>query len=448
MCIWKAASRSQAGINERFFSREDGFPIMRTGRSLRTFSLALASVVVVAVVLLWRPEGLIARSLSSVDASDLGGGNPAAPKTDRARAQETAQRVPTAGDAYMNVQVLKDIPSNQLMPAMRYITAALGVQCTFCHDPKSYESDDKQEKGTARNMIKMMFAINKDNFNGRREVTCYTCHRGASQAANIPTLTAASMTSRPGEGMPPASGAPATPASAAAGAAAGSTAPMPTVDEILAKYADALGGAAAIQKVTTFDKKGTFEMPASNMKAPAEMWRKAPDKQLLIVHLPNGAAFAGGYNGSIGWQQEPGHAAEAVSGDDLVRTKEAASFIAGLNLKEEFARVQVAGTDKIGDREAYRVVAFRSGSGQVRFYFDTQTGLLLRVSRRIDSPLGGLPEDTDYSDYREVSGIKLPFTVTEVRVEGPAIFKWEQIQANTAVDDARFDKPAAKVEKP
>lgn len=177
------------------------------------------------------------------------------------------------------------------------------------------------------------------------------------------------------------------------------------------------------------------------------MLSKSPDKLLVTVHLPNGAEFAQGYNGTAGWQQQPGHAADNVKGDDLVRLKEAAAFVAGLNLKQGFSRAQVAAIDKIGDREAYRVVAFRSGGGQVRFYFDTQTGSLLRISKRIESPLGALPQDTDYSDYREVSGIKVPFAVTEARVEGPMIFKWEQIQANTTVDDPRFDKPVAKAEQ-
>jgi photosynthetic reaction center cytochrome c subunit len=419
---------------------------MKMGRSLRGVSLVLALVAIVAMGLLWKPEGLIARSAVPAPSAEAASGH-GMERQGGAQAQEsTEKRVPTAGDAYMNVQVLKDIPSDQLMPSMRYITAALGVECSFCHDPKSYESDDKAEKGTARNMMKMMFAINKDNFNGRREVTCYTCHRGASKAANMPTLSAAAMLSRTGAVMPPANAPPAQPSGVAGGGA--STASMPSVDEILEKYTDALGGAAAIQKITTLDKKGTLEMPIRNLKAQAEMLRKAPDKVVVVVRLPNGAEFAQGYNGTSGWQQEPGHGVDDLKGDDLVREKDAAAFLAGLNLKQAFSRVQVAAVDKIGDREAYRVVAFRSGGGQVRFYFDTQSGLLWRKSERIESPLGALPQDTEYSDYRDVNGVKVPFTVTEARVEGPTIFKWEQIQANTAVDGARFDKPAAKAANP
>jgi hypothetical protein len=82
------------------------------------------------------------------------------------------------------------------------------------------------------------------------------------------------------------------------------------------------------------------------------------------------------------------------------------------------------------------------------FYFDAQSGLLLRVSERIESPLGSLPQDTDYTDYRDVSGVKLPFTVTVVHVQGSTIYKWDQIQPNVSADDSRFEKPAQKTAQP
>jgi photosynthetic reaction center cytochrome c subunit len=422
---------------------------MRRARSWGRFSCALVVVSFVVLALLWNPDGLVARSSGSqagagrhITARGLHAEGVSSP------AQETT-KVPTAGDAYMNVQVLKDIPSDQLIPSMKYISQALGVRCDFCHDPKSFESDDKPQKDTARNMMKMMFAINKDNFNGRREVTCYTCHRGVSRAANMPTLSAAAVTAGAGAAIPPENGGPSAQPSVAGSSATSPAAPAVTVDEIVAKYTDALGGAAAVQKITTLDEKGTIELPFNgSIKAQAEEMRKAPDKAVVVVHLPNGAEFAQGFNGTAGWQEQPGHGVDDLKGDDLVRAKDEAAFIPGLNLKQGFSRAQVAAVDKIGDHGAYRVIAWRTGGGQVRFYFDTQSGLLLRVSERIESPLGALPQDTDYSDYRDVSGVKVPFTVTEARVEGPTTFKWEQIQANVAVEDARFDKPAQKAAQP
>jgi len=98
----------------------------------------------------------------------------------QSRKPSTGGRAPkTAEQVYKNIQVLKGVPADQLIPAMQFITASLGVQCDFCHLENAFEKDDKETKQTARKMIRMMFAINKDNFDDHREVTCYACHRGA-----------------------------------------------------------------------------------------------------------------------------------------------------------------------------------------------------------------------------------------------------------------------------
>ena len=91
--------------------------------------------------------------------------------------------VKTAAQQYKNIQVLKDIPADQLIPTMQFIAGSLGVECDFCHVKRQFDKDDKPEKKTARRMMEMMFAINKDNFKGEREVTCNTCHRGSPHPA-------------------------------------------------------------------------------------------------------------------------------------------------------------------------------------------------------------------------------------------------------------------------
>lgn len=419
-------------------------------RSLLKFSCAAAGIAVATLVLAGRPAPLIARSSPPRVSASSGRAHANGAQS----AQEPAQKA--AGEVYMNLQVLKDVPSDQLIPAMQYITAALGVECEYCHDTKHFDSDDKPTKTTARKMMQMMFAIDKDNFNGRREVTCYTCHRGAAKGESMPILSAATMTGQSMMGGAGMSARPngmgmgtAKPSEAGAGANAASSAPAISVDAIVAKYADALGGAAAIQKIAVLDEKGVAEMPSrGGMKVDVEEIRKAPDKALLTIHMPNGAAMSQGYDGTTGWHAFPGRPAEDLTWDDLARAKQWASFIPGLNLKRDFVRAQAAGTEKIGDQEAYRVIGFRKGGGRVMFYFDAQSGLLLRVSERIESPLGSLPQDTDYSDYRDVSGVKLPFTVTVVHVQGSTIYKWDEIQANVSAEDSRFEKPAQKTAQP
>src|SRR5258708_35215923 len=96
-----------------------------------------------------------------------------------------------SSEVFKNVQVLKDVPSDQLGPSMQFITSALGVQCEYCHVEKAFDKDDKKPKQTARKMMEMMFAINKSTFENRREVTCYSCHRAGAHPVAIPVIATA-----------------------------------------------------------------------------------------------------------------------------------------------------------------------------------------------------------------------------------------------------------------
>src|SRR5580704_14099339 len=131
-----------------------------------------------------------------------------------------AQEVKTADQAYKNITELKGIPADQLGPAMQFIATSLGVQCDTCHVAGKPEADDKRTKKTAREMIAMTMAINKNSFHGQTQVTCYSCHRGAERPVAIPPVQESDMPAKP-EARP-------------MGPPTGST--PPTADSIIEKY--------------------------------------------------------------------------------------------------------------------------------------------------------------------------------------------------------------------
>ena len=135
-----------------------------------------------------------------------------------------------AEEQFKNIQVLKGIPADQIFPTMQFITASLGVECEFCHVQGAFEKDDKKTKQTARKMMEMMFAINKDNFEGHREVTCYSCHRGNAAPQAIPAV----MTEEPKEGRVQRTDRRTEAADAKENAG-------PTGDQLLDKYVQAVG---------------------------------------------------------------------------------------------------------------------------------------------------------------------------------------------------------------
>jgi photosynthetic reaction center cytochrome c subunit len=374
------------------------------------------------------------------------------PTSSGAPSAQTRAKGGTAGESFENIQVLKDIREDQLIPSMRYITAALGVRCDFCHVQDQFPSDDKPEKGRAREMMKMLMAINTQNFHGHREVTCFTCHAGHSHPMNIPAIADASSVAAVAPTAAQGSRANAMQAGAngAAGesngnASAGSPS-FPSVDEILANYTKALGG-DAIQKMTSRAEKGTVEIPARNVHSTMDVLRKAPDKAVATLHSPMGEVVEG-FDGTTGWESRGRRGVEDETGDQLVRVREWASFIPGLDLKTEYSRALVNGIEQIGGSDAYRVVGFRNGGGAERLYFDKQSGLLVELDTRIDSPLGALPQQTDFQDYRDVNGVKIPFMIRVSRMDSATIYKWESVEANVPADDARFAKPAAPTPPP
>src|SRR5262249_33728011 len=141
-------------------------------------------------------------------------------------------------------------PADQLVPAMQFISASLGVECSTCHVDGKPEADDKGAKKTARSMITMTLEINKASFGGRTQVTCNTCHRGSERPVAIPPVLDADLPgSTAGHGIEP-------PARGAATPTTGGRGPQVQPDEIIAKYVAAVGGADALKKINTRWMKG------------------------------------------------------------------------------------------------------------------------------------------------------------------------------------------------
>jgi hypothetical protein len=289
---------------------------------------------------------------------------------------------------------------------------------------REFDKDDKQQKITARKMIRMVREINQANFNGRNEVTCNTCHRGQAHPQSL--LSFADPSGKPA--LAPGEG------------EKGPTEPLPTVDQVIDKYEAALGGRPALEKISTRVMKGTRSM-SQGRSVPVEIYQKAPGKMLEL--FGPGLAMSTGFNGTSGWSRNPRGIQEA-RGPNLMRLKREAVFAKELKLRDEYRNLHVIGKLPIGEHQAYVVQGAVEGEGSPeRLYFDVESGLLLRVSSKEQTPLGPLPEEVDYEDYREVDGIELPFTVLHLQADHSYKDVFSEIVQNTPVDDARFERPAA-----
>jgi photosynthetic reaction center cytochrome c subunit len=348
-------------------------------------------------------------------------GAPAQPATD--------PQHKTAVQQFKNIQVLKDIPADQLIPAMQFVAASLGVECEFCHVPNAFEKDDKKPKKIARSMMAMMLTIDQENFDANLAVTCYTCHRGSIHPIATPLV----MGEQPTETAQ---------AGESNGAEAGGEIKEvggPSADDLIEKYLKAVGGVAAVNKTTSRVMKGTITFGDS--KVPIEIYAKAPDMRVSITHTPDGDSVTT-FDGHQGWLGFPGHPVHDMHGPDIDGASMDADIHFPAHLKDMFSKTEVQGTQKIDGREAYLVIGERAGKTPLHLYFDRESGLLVRLVRYGQTPLGQLPTQLDYADYKDARGVKIPFRWTLARPGGRFTIQINEVQVNVPVDDAKFAKPA------
>ncbi len=337
-----------------------------------------------------------------------------------------APETKTAEQVFKNITELKGTPADQVLPTMQFIAVSLGVTCEFCHVGGKPEADDKRPKKTAREMIAMTMAINKNSFHGQTQVTCYSCHRGAQRPVAIPPVLE--------------SDAPAKPESTPAPPAIGST--PPTADSIIEKYVTALGGADAMKKVTSRVGKGSIIV--GGKETPVEVYTKAPNMRVTVTHNGNADSYTA-FDGHAGWMGNTGRPAREMSPAESMASGLDSEFYLGLRLKEIFPQLRAGRPDKIGDVAVISLTGTRPGQPPVRLFFDANTGLLMRMVRYAETPVGRMPTQIDYADYRNVDGVKTPFQWTLSRPNGRFTIQLKEVKANVPIEDSKFAKPAAEV---
>jgi hypothetical protein len=328
-----------------------------------------------------------------------------------------------AEEVYKNITQLKGTPADQLVPAMQFIAVSLGVECSFCHVQGKMDADDKPAKKTARDRMAMMTMINKNSFNGRQEVTCYSCHHGLAHPASVPpVLESDAAAPKP---MPPAP------------AVQG-----PSADEIVEKYVTALGGPGALRKISSRVEKGGIL--ANGGESPIEVFTQAPNKRITVSHMGGGESFTA-FDGVAGWMGNTGRPARDMSPAESWASSLDAEFYLGLKLKEIFPQIRPPRLETIDGVECETLQATAEGHPPVRLSFDRNSGLLVREVRYAQTPVGRMPTQIDFADYREADGVKIPFRWTLSRPNGRFTIQIKEVQSNVPISDGRFAKPAGEV---
>jgi hypothetical protein len=370
-------------------------------------------------------------------------------------AQTASQEKPLLADqVFKNIQVLKGISVDDFLGTMGIMAAALQFDCSDCHVNAGTAAvdwaADTPRKRMARRMVTMVATINKDNFGGRQVVTCWTCHRNRDKPLVTPTMATI-------YGMPPFE----------PDDVVGEFPGLPAPESILDKFIAASGGAQRLAGLTSIAARGTaVSFGGFGGNGSVELVAKAPDKRATII-LFKAETDRGDqirtYDGRTGWVRTPLNVVGEYQlfGGDLDGARFDAQLSFPGQIKGILTNLKSAPPTTITDLPAptsqsalqqgaatsqNHVVDVVQGTGPrgllVTLYFDQQTGLLLRELRYGTSPIGRVPTQIDFADYRDVNGIKLPFRLTYAWLDGRDSIILDQIQTNVAVDDAKFGRPA------
>jgi len=332
---------------------------------------------------------------------------------------------------YKNIKVLNGLPADLMVPSMQYMEIALGVHCVYCHDDDNTkrELDTKPQKATARRMIQMVAEVNKNTFNGRSVVTCFTCHRGHTTPTGVLPYN-----DEEGELTIPAS-----------------AAASPSVDSIFTRNVTVMGG-DNLAKVTSRYAKGTTAAlghidqvhpeRAVAVVTPIEIYSKGVDKRQVITHNPAGDAL-NSYNAAGGWIKAGAAAARDMRPDELDIAKLENAVIAPANFKTIVQNPRVVGEEKVNGHSTWVVEGRMQTLPKVTLNFDKDSGALLSLAYQQPSYFCCHQFRIDYSDYTVINGVRMPLKWT---VNGPreniVVVTLDPVTVNSAVDDSRFAKPA------
>ena len=336
------------------------------------------------------------------------------------------QKTKMSEEAFKNVQILKGISVNEFMDTMGFMAASLSFNCSDCHDLQKFEADNPR-KNMARKMLLMVNVINKDNFGGARMVTCYSCHNDAPRPKVTPSLAQqyATVLDDPNEIDVPAQ-----------------SQGGPSAEQILDKYIAALGGAQQLARLTSFAAKGTYEgYDTTQLKRPIDLYAKVPNQRTMIVHNTLGD-IVWATDGRAGWIASPANILPlmTLTGGDLDGAKLDATLFFPGKIKQAFSQWR-AGSASIDDKDVAVVQGTNPGKTPVKLYFDTTSGLLVRQVHYTETKIGLVVAQVDYSDYRQVSGVQVPFKLIFTWTDGQSTIELSDVQPNASIDASMFAEP-------
>lgn len=224
-----------------------------------------------------------------------------------------------------------------------------------------------------------------------------------------------------------------------------------TADEIIDKHLTAVGGRAALAKLTSRSTVGTMTMstPAGEVSGPIEVQNQQPNKSRTLIKMDLSSLGAGPmvvdqrFDGTSGYVLDSMQGNHDITGSQLENMRNSVFPNPFLNYKERGATVELVGKEKVGERQTYVVVLKPKTGSATRQYIDAESYLPIKVQLTVDIPQVGEVEQTiEFSDFRDVDGVKIPFTLKATSPVQSFTITITKVEHNLKIDNALFSKPA------
>jgi ubiquinol-cytochrome c reductase cytochrome b subunit len=362
-----------------------------------------------------------------------------APLLEKQQARALQGATPAAGqrgpvmveDVFKNVQALKNITVDEFMGTMGLMSASLGLCCSDCHpgagtEKVKWEDDSNPKKVTARQMVLMVQAINKDNFSGRQVVTCWTCHRLRDLPLETPSLDQfySEAPSELDDVVSKADG-------------------VPTPTQVIDRYLQAIGGAQKATGITSITATGKVVAFGSfGGGGNFELFAQAPDKRAIYSHIPDGDSIRT-FDGRTGWFAIPLAVLRKypLTGGELDGARLDAQLSFPAQIATSLTALRVGPKTEVQGKDVYLLQGNGARGSFASLYFEQDSGLLVRTIRYTRSKIGKVPTQVDYDDYRDVGGIKFPHRWTFTWLDGRDSFEFDDVKFNVPIDAAKFGEP-------
>jgi hypothetical protein len=212
------------------------------------------------------------------------------------------------------------------------------------------------------------------------------------------------------------------------------------VDQIFARYTEAVGGQEAIDNVTSYKTKGTFDL--MGRRGSIEIWGKDPNKNLTVIEFPVVGTVKKGFDGETQWVQTPAGTVAESSEQEIAEVERDAEIYRAGKIKKLYEKVKLESKARLSGRDVYKIEGIPAKGPSEKLFFDVENGLLVRWDMARKHPKRGIVfVKVHLDDYKDVDGVKVPHKVRFAFESFSFTITVDELQHNIAINDAVFRKP-------